>query len=194
MTPRAKLGCCLSFLLLAAVGCGKDDAAAGDAGAAEGSAGSIAFIPNFDELPAAGNPDGHCAILADAQPEDSSTPDHVIGTGTKESCTGEAFVDAVAQGGVITFDCGPDPVTITLTKTAKVFNDKAPKIVIDGGGKVALSGGAIFYVSNSGDGDFVVKDSIMRENPTLGFDSAEVPGSFVKTNQPLQIFGSTITK
>jgi hypothetical protein len=50
-------------------------------------------------------------------------------------------VAAVAAGGVITFDCGPDPVTITLTKTAKVVNNKGPKIVIDGGGKVTLSGG-----------------------------------------------------
>jgi hypothetical protein len=32
-------------------------------------------------------------------------------------------------------------VTITLTKPAKVFNDKGPKVVIDGGGKVILSGG-----------------------------------------------------
>ena len=50
-------------------------------------------------------------------------------------------MDAVAKGGVITFDCGPDPVTITLDQTAKVFNDKGPKIVIDGGDKVTLSGG-----------------------------------------------------
>ena len=28
----------------------------------------------------------------------------------------------------------PDPITITLEKTAKIFNDKGPKIVIDGGG------------------------------------------------------------
>jgi hypothetical protein len=47
----------------------------------------------------------------------------------------------VAGGGVITFNCGADPVVIKLTQTAKIFNDKGPKIVIDGGGKVALSGG-----------------------------------------------------
>jgi hypothetical protein len=34
-----------------------------------------------------------------------------------------------------------DPITITLTETAKVFNDRGPRIVIDGGGKVTLSGG-----------------------------------------------------
>jgi hypothetical protein len=88
----------------------------------------------------AGNPDGQCAIPEEAQPEDASDPDHVIGSGTPESCTGDAFVEAVAQGGVITFDCGDDPVTITLGQTAKVFNDKGD-IVIDGGGKVTLSGG-----------------------------------------------------
>jgi hypothetical protein len=50
-------------------------------------------------------------------------------------------VAAVAKGGVITFQCGPDPVTIVLTRTAKVFNDKGTKLVIDGGDKVTLSGG-----------------------------------------------------
>ena len=90
---------------------------------------------------APGNPDGHCAVPADAQLEDVSSPTTVVGTGTSVSCTADAFVAAVAKGGVITFNCGPDPVTITLTSPAKVFNDKGPKIVIDGGGKVTLSGG-----------------------------------------------------
>ena len=64
----------------------------------------------------------------------------VIGTGTPASCTSRAVVKAVAKGGTITFDCGPDPVTITLDRTAKVFNDKGPEIVIDGKGLVTLSG------------------------------------------------------
>jgi hypothetical protein len=88
-----------------------------------------------------GNPDGVCPIPADAMLEDVSTPTTVVGTGTAASCTADLFVAAVAGGGIITFNCGPDPVTITLTKPAKVFNDKGPKIVIDGGGKVVLSGG-----------------------------------------------------
>jgi hypothetical protein len=91
--------------------------------------------------PAAGNPDGMCAVPTEAQAEDIANPRTVVGTGTPASCTGEAFVAAVALGGVITFNCGPDPVTITLTATAKVFNDTGPRIVIDGGGKVTLSGG-----------------------------------------------------
>jgi hypothetical protein len=93
-----------------------------------------------DGVPA-GNPNGHAAVPAEAGLEDVSSPRTVVGTGSAASCTGDAFVDAVARGGVITFDCGPDPVTITLTRTAKIVNDTGPRIVIDGGGKVTLSGG-----------------------------------------------------
>ncbi|GAA4974649.1 hypothetical protein GCM10025331_81240 [Actinoplanes utahensis] len=50
------------------------------------------------------------------------------------------MVKAVAAGGVITFDCGPSPVTIAMTATAKVRNNVA-KVVLDGGGRVTLSGG-----------------------------------------------------
>ncbi|BFU43100.1 hypothetical protein KRMM14A1004_13370 [Krasilnikovia sp. MM14-A1004] len=49
------------------------------------------------------------------------------------------MVRAVAAGGVITFDCGPDPVTITMRATAKVRN-AASRVVLDGGGRVTLSG------------------------------------------------------
>jgi hypothetical protein len=63
-----------------------------------------------------------------------------VGNGTPASCTSQAFVDAVSNGGTITFECGPDPVTIELEETAKIFNDTGPEIVIDGGGKVTLSG------------------------------------------------------
>lgn len=90
--------------------------------------------------PAAGNPDGACAVPDEAKAEDVSRPTTVVGSGTKESCTSAAFVEAVARGGVITFACGPDPATITLAETAKVYND-VEKVVIDGGNKVTLSGG-----------------------------------------------------
>jgi hypothetical protein len=96
---------------------------------------------DFNALPAAGEQQARCAIPAEAALEDVSSPDHVVGDGTPESCTGQAVVDAVAQGGVITFDCGPDPVVITLSQPAKIVNDTGPRIVIDGGGRVALSGG-----------------------------------------------------
>src|SRR5690606_10459312 len=106
-----------------------------------GETGTGGAMVDFGEGPLAGNPDGKCAIPEGARLEDTSDPDQVVGTGTPESCTAKAFIDAVAKGGVITFDCGPDPVTITLDRPAKVRNDANERVVIDGGGKVTLSGG-----------------------------------------------------
>lgn len=93
-----------------------------------------------EDGPPAGNPDGDCPVPAEAGLADSSSPTTVVGDGTPESCTSTAVVDAVARGGVITFDCGPDPHTIMLEETAKIVNDTGPEIVIDGGGLVTLSG------------------------------------------------------
>jgi len=106
-----------------------------------GNANSTHSPTDITNAPSAGNPDGACDIPKEAGPEDISAPQTVVGSGTPESCTGAAFVKAVAAGGVITFNCGNDPTTITLTETAKVYNDAAPRVVIDGGGKVTLSGG-----------------------------------------------------
>ncbi|MFO0589180.1 MAG: hypothetical protein U0441_16710 [Polyangiaceae bacterium] len=117
-------------------GCGSDGGSGGS-----GGGGTITTLTNVEDGPAAGNPDGHCDIPDEAAPEDVSSPTTVVGDGTPASCTSAAVVAAVAKGGVVTFDCGPDPITITLEETAKVFNDKGPKIVIDGGDKVTLSGG-----------------------------------------------------
>jgi hypothetical protein len=91
--------------------------------------------------PPAGNPDGNSPIPVEAGPIDVSEPDYIVGNGTPESCTAEAFLKAVAHGGKIVFNCGPEPVTITLDKPAKVYNDSIPDIVIDGNGLVTLSGG-----------------------------------------------------
>lgn len=98
-------------------------------------------LTNPEHGPPAGWAEGECSVPAEAGLEDVSSPDHIIGDGTPESCTSEDFIDAVAEGGVIVFDCGPDPVTITLDRPAKVFNNADPDIVIDGAGLVTLSGG-----------------------------------------------------
>lgn len=92
--------------------------------------------------PPAGNqsPEATCTVPAEAGLADTSAPTTIVGTGSPESCTSQAFIEAVAQGGTITFDCGVAPVTITLEQTAKVVNDTGPEIVIDGGGLITLSG------------------------------------------------------
>ena len=80
------------------------------------------------------------ASYADRPVADRAPTRHVVGHGTPGSCTAKAFRKAVAKGGTITFDCGPNPVTIVMDKQAEVHNDAARKVVIDGGGLVTLSG------------------------------------------------------
>jgi hypothetical protein len=86
-----------------------------------------------------GNPAGHAFVPAAGRAVSTAHPNHVIGSGTPASCTSAAVVRAVAEGGVITFDCGRRPVTITMTATAKVVNTSR-RIVLDGRGLVTLSG------------------------------------------------------
>ncbi len=90
-------------------------------------------------LPSYGNPNGHSYVPPAGRAVSTAHPDHVIGNGTAASCTSAAVVRTVAKGGIITFNCGPKPVTITMTATAKIVHGR--RIVIDGGGKVTLSGG-----------------------------------------------------
>ncbi len=81
----------------------------------------------------------HVPVPVAGRAVDTSHPDHVIGNGTPASCTSRRVVRAVAHGGVITFACGPDPVVIRMLHTAKVVNTSR-RVVIDGGGRVTLSG------------------------------------------------------
>lgn len=94
-------------------------------------------------LPAApGNPAGHAFVPPAGRAVSTAHPDIVIGRGTPGSCTSAAVVRAVARGGVIKFNCGPRPVKILMRATAKVRNTST-RVVIDGGGKVTLSGGGV---------------------------------------------------
>ncbi len=155
-----------AVLLGASTGCGSDGSAASTAssspaaGATSSAAGSPGPVigsavskpsPSRKKAaprtsapaaprPRAGNPQGHAAVPADGRAVDTSHPTRVVGHGTPAGCTSAAVVAAVAAGGVITFSCGPHPVVITLTATAKVRNASA-RVVIDGGGLVTLSGG-----------------------------------------------------
>jgi hypothetical protein len=98
-------------------------------------------LVNPNDGPLAGNPNGNSSVPAEAGLEDVTNPDQVVGDGTPESCNCDAFVNAVAKGGKIVFNCGANPVKITLTKPAKIVNDAKPNVVIDGKGLITLSGG-----------------------------------------------------
>jgi hypothetical protein len=115
----------------------------GSGGGAEENSGedTTVTVVDPDGGPPAGNTDGNAPIPPEGHLEDVSAPDQIIGLGTPESCNAESFIDAVALGGTIVFDCGPDPITLTLPRPAKIFNDADPDVIIDGGGLVTLSGG-----------------------------------------------------
>jgi hypothetical protein len=82
---------------------------------------------------------------------DTSTPTVVIGTGTADSCNETDLRTAAEQGGTITFNCGPDPVTIDITEQIELPNDA--ETIIDGGNLVTLDAGKLtrhFYFYNPG--------------------------------------------
>jgi hypothetical protein len=66
---------------------------------------------------------------------DASQPTTVVGDDVP--CTEQGLATAIAAGGVVTFACGPGPVTIPITSPKSVTQDT----VIDGGGLVTLDGG-----------------------------------------------------
>lgn len=117
------------------------DTAAGGTPSPTGSPSAAVPSPSAPPPVVVGNPKGKAAVPAEARAVKISKPTRVIGNGTPASCTSKAVVAAVAAGGLITFDCGPDPLTITMLATAKVRNANGPRIVLDGGGKITLSGG-----------------------------------------------------
>ncbi len=95
------------------------------AGGITGSGGDQGTLP----------PNATCAVPT--SPVNTSSPTTVVGNGNAASCTEAAFRSAVAGGGIVTFNCGSAPVTITVTSEVPVGKDTT----IDGAGQVTLSGG-----------------------------------------------------
>ncbi|MCB9496396.1 MAG: hypothetical protein H6686_05865 [Fibrobacteria bacterium] len=98
------------------------------------------IAPFVDGAPV-GNDSGSCRVPEAALPDPMSEPDQVVGTGTPGSCTADALRSAWEKGGRIAFDCGPDTHRILLDRPLALRNDVKSPVVLDGGGKIALSGG-----------------------------------------------------
>lgn len=146
----------LALALVTVAGCGSGKSGS-DAGAdpdAEPDATVDADVDAGVDADAAADPDVDTAPpppVCDA-PElyDVSSPTSVVGDGTAGSCTEAALRTAAEAGGVIVFDCGGEPVTITVSETIVVTEET----VIDGGGSVTLSGGGsarILYLDSAYD-------------------------------------------
>lgn len=109
----------------------------GGAGGTSGTGGT-----NLDDAgskPIGPAPEEICARPIDLA--DTSQADHIVGTGTAQSCTFADLSTAVSQGGVIAFNCGPDPVIIDVTTAMQLRVDR--NTTIDGGGLITLDGGRL---------------------------------------------------
>jgi hypothetical protein len=137
-------------------GSGAGSAVAGAAGVAgvAGVAGATGAIP-------VGNPDGSCSagIPASGVPANTSRPTTVVGTGSPASCSFDALQMAIAQGGVITFDCGQAPVTLAVAATLSVPTNK--NTVIDGGNKIVLDGGKAVQILRFDSPNFQANESTL---------------------------------
>jgi hypothetical protein len=118
--------------------------------------------PNF------GNPNGHFYVPPVGRAVNTRHPNHVIGNGTPASCTSAAVVRDIAAGGITTFECGPNPVTIVMSATASVIKTRR-LVVLDGGGLITLSGGGkrrILY-SDTCAGTWSTPDCVNQPYPQI---------------------------
>ncbi len=148
----------------------------GGASGTGGSAGSGGAPPSVCERPS----------LA---PTDD--PTRVVGDGTAASCTEAALRTAATAGGTIVFDCGADPVTITVTSTI-VFTKES---VLDGGGTITLSGGgsARILLLDSGYDQTTPRLTVQRLDfrdgnaPSTGDDTADGGGAIYRDGGSLTV-------
>jgi len=135
-------------LTFASLGCG-DSAVDGSGGGSSTSAGPTSGAGGSIQPPPVPNTCTPPITAADV-----SSPSAVVGGGAG-TCDEAALDAALATGGVVTFDCGPDPVTIQISNAKAI----SKTTVIDGGGTVTLSGGGttrIFVIES--DVDFTVQN------------------------------------
>jgi len=123
--------------------------------------------------------DGSPSSTCDAQ----CRQPHVVGTGTPGSCT-EVEFDAALKAGSVSFDCGPEPVTITITATKTI----AAHTAIDGGGRVTISGGQAVGV-------FAVRSGVRfgARNLTIADGAASQGGGIYNYFGALTLTNSTVS-
>lgn len=72
----------------------------------------------------------------------------VVGNGTPASCTEAALVSALTGGGLVTFNCGLIPYTLTVSSQKNI----SVNTIVDGGNLITLSGGGrsrVFYTQSN---------------------------------------------
>ncbi|HEY6040716.1 MAG TPA: choice-of-anchor Q domain-containing protein [Anaerolineae bacterium] len=140
----------------------------------------------------------------------------VVGTGTPASCTEAALDSALAGGGLVTFNCGGAPTTISISSTKVItanttIDASGPVIRFDGGNVVRVlqvnSGatltvtGLVIQAGNSGsspggairnDGNLVVYNSFFNVNHGLHGGAIGNYGTLTLANTFFNLNSATI--
>jgi hypothetical protein len=134
----------------------------GNSSTASGSSGSSGSSGTSGTTAWSAGQPGTCvsqSIPANGQPVDTSNPTTVVGDGTAQSCTSSALSAAVAQGGIITFNCGSSPITIPITSTLTPPIDH--DTVIDGNRLITLDGQNQVQIINFNSPNFQALDTVL---------------------------------
>ena len=100
-----------------------------------------AAAPDRGSAPPAGNPHGHVPVPAAARAVDTSHPTAWSAAARRAAARRTRSSRGDPRGGMITFDCGPRPQDDPADRRPRaVRNDRTHRVVIDGGGKITLSG------------------------------------------------------
>jgi hypothetical protein len=130
-------------------------------------------------------PAGTCEVPAELV--DTASPDQVVGDGTAASCSEAALAAAIAAGGIITFDCGADPVTIVVTGELVITKD----VVLDGNGLVTLSGGTTTRIINMDTGNFEAMSPLLTVQ-RLTFTGGKASGTQIPLGTDIDGGGGAI--
>lgn len=104
-------------------------------------------------------------------PLDVSSPTTVVGNGAASSCNEGSLRSAVANGGVITFNCGAGTATIALSQPLVAPTDK--DTTIDGADRIVLDGQGVTQILRAYRADFRTNDrtlAVQRLTMTRGRD------------------------
>ncbi len=102
----------------------------------------------------------------------------VVGSGTAASCTEAALDTALAGGGNVTFNCGPNPASITLTSPKTILADTT----MDGANKITLKAPNIYHFLVNPSYTFTLKNIQLVQGKTSSGGSIHNYGTFKAIN------------
>ncbi len=117
-----------------------------------------------------------------------------VGNGTPQSCTEQALADAMAGGGLVTFNCGPAPATIIITQSGGLTVG-GKSVTIDGANKIILSGAnntRIFQVFSVG--NFMGVLTLQNITISHGTVSSESGGCILNDGGVLNLYNTVVEK